>query len=158
PHQNPFDSLIAVYLVARSAERGILVKLAGEVSPDPQSGRLRASFDHLPRLPYSRLDVIFREGQRAPLINPASCGVYSTPISLSPWLDPASTNEESSPFVIKAGIGGGPCPDAGPPPFAPGANSGTLSANAGSYSPFYLHLTRTDPEQEITSYSSLLPP
>ena len=42
-------------------------------------------------------------------------------------------------------------------PSAPGAVAGTLNANAGSYTPFYLHLTRTDAEQEITSYSATLP-
>ena len=43
-------------------------------------------------------------------------------------------------------------------PFAPRANGGTLNRNAGSYTPFYLHLTRTDADQEITSYSAQLPP
>jgi hypothetical protein len=36
--------------------------------------------------------------------------------------------------------------------------AGTLNSNAGSYSPFYLHLSRTDSEAEITSYSTQLPP
>ncbi len=33
-----------------------------------------------------------------------------------------------------------------------------LNSNAGSYTPFYLHLTRQDIEQEITTYSATLPP
>ncbi len=33
-----------------------------------------------------------------------------------------------------------------------------LNSHAGSYTPFYLHLTRQDTEQEITSYSATLPP
>jgi hypothetical protein len=36
--------------------------------------------------------------------------------------------------------------------------AGTLNQNAGSYTPFDLHLTRTDAEQEITSYSTVLAP
>ena len=35
---------------------------------------------------------------------------------------------------------------------------GSLNTNAGAYSPYYLHLTRNDTEQEITSYSAVLPP
>ncbi|HXR60312.1 MAG TPA: hypothetical protein VN732_03190, partial [Solirubrobacterales bacterium] len=54
------------------------------------------------------------------------------------------------------GIGNGPCPS-GPPPFSPGATAGSLNSNGGSYTPFYLHLTREDDEQEITSYSAVLP-
>ena len=60
-------------------------------------------------------------------------------------------------MAIEAGIGGGPCPQ-GTPPFNPLASGGTLNSRAGAYTPFYLHLTRTDAEQEITHYSATLPP
>ena len=43
PRDNPFDSLIAVYLVAKLPERGIQVRLAGRIDPDPGSGRDRKS-------------------------------------------------------------------------------------------------------------------
>ena len=49
-------------------------------------------------------------------------------------------------------------PPPGAPPFVPGAKDGSVNTNAGSYSPYYLHLTRNDTEQEITSYSAILPP
>jgi hypothetical protein len=116
-----------------------------------------ASFDKLPQLPYTNLKVHFREGQRSPLATPGACGAYATGIDLSPWRAPGTVVHASSPFAIAAGIGGGPCPS-GTAPFAPQAQAGTLNSNAGSYTPFYLHLTRTDVEQEITSYSATLPP
>ena len=50
-----------------------------------------------------------------------------------------------------------PLPE-GTRPVPPQGGAGTLNSNASAYSPFYLHLTRTDPEQEITSYSAALPP
>jgi hypothetical protein len=37
-------------------------------------------------------------------------------------------------------------------------SGGSLNSQAGAYSPFYLQLTRTDGEQEITSYSATFPP
>jgi hypothetical protein len=157
PYDNPSGSLLAVYLVAKSSERGILVKVAGGLQADPQSGRLIAIFDNLPQLPYTNLKVHFREGQRSPLATPGSCGAYSTEIDLSPWRAPVTIRHTSSPFAIAAGIGGGPCPS-GLAPFAPRAQAGSINSNAGSYTPFYLHLTRTDAEQEITSYSATLPP
>ncbi len=157
PHDNPFDSLIAIYLVAKSIQRGILVKVAGQLQADPQTGRLVASFDRLPQLPYSQLRIHFREGQRSPLATPPACGPIRTDADLTPWRDASLVRHFSLPATISAGIGGGPCP-AGLAPFAPQASGGTLNSRAGAYSPFYLHLTRTDAEQEITSYSATLPP
>jgi hypothetical protein len=157
PGANPFGSLIAVYLVAKSIDRGILVKVAGELHADEATGRLTASFDHLPQLPYSQLRIHFREGQRSPLATPPACGPISTEADLTPWRGSAVVKHFSLPATIGAGVGGGPCPQ-GTPPFQPRATGGTLNSRAGAYSPFYLHLTRTDAEQEITSYSATLPP
>jgi hypothetical protein len=157
PGQNPFGSLIAIYLVAKSIERGILVKVAGELKADPASGRLTATFDKLPQLPYSDLQIHFREGQRSPLATPSSCGTISTEASFTPWRDPSVVRQQSLPAAITAGVGGGPCPS-GLAPFAPQAKGGTLNSRAGAYTPFYLHLTRQVTEQEIVSYSAQLPP
>lgn len=156
PRQNPFGSLIAVYLVAKSIQRGILVKVAGELKPDPVTGSLTATFDELPQLPYSDLRIRFREGQRSPLATPASCGKVSTEVDFTPWRGPAVAHQ-SLPAAITAGVGGGPCPS-GLAPFAPQAKGGTLNSRAGAYSPFYLHLTRRVTEQEIVSYSAEFPP
>ena len=157
PGDNPFGTLLAVYLVAKSSERGILVKVAGRLDADPESGRLTATFDELPRLPYTDLKLHFREGQRSPLATPAACGSFATEMGLSPWRAPAMVGHSTSAFTIASGPEGGTCPS-GQIPFHPQAQAGTLNSNAGSYSPFYLHLTRTDAEQEITSYSATLPP
>lgn len=157
PRTNRFGTLIALYMVAKAPERGILVKVAGRVDSDPATGRLTTTFDDLPQLPYSHFDVHFREGQRSPLATPSACGEYATEVETSPWLDPSLVLHQSSPFTIAAGVGGGPCP-AALAPFAPAASGGTANANASSYSPFFLHLTRSDDEQEITSYSATLPP
>jgi hypothetical protein len=158
PFDNPFDSLLALYIVAKAPQRGIMVKVAGQVALNQASGQLTASFDNLPQLPYSHFRVLFREGQRSPLLSPPSCGTYSTQIALHPWLAPEASLEETSPFAITAGIEGGACPNGMTPPFAPGAVGGTLNSNAGSYTPFYLRLSRKDTEQEVTSYSATLPP
>jgi hypothetical protein len=157
PYDNPFGSLIALYLVAKDPDRDLLVKLPGEVAADPASGQLVASFDQLPQLPYSHLKVHFRESQRAPLATPAACGSYATETALTPWLDPGFAFRRTTDFSLQSGIGGGACPPA-LAPFDPRAAGGTYNRNAGSYSPFYLHLTRSDADQEITSYSAQLPP
>jgi hypothetical protein len=154
--ENPFDSLLALYLIARSPQRGILVKVAGKVLADPVTGRLTASFEDLPQLPYTNLQVNLRSGQRAPLITPAACGPAATGIELLPWLGSLAPVHTATPWQIETGIGGGPCP-VGTPPFSPGITAGAVNSNVGSYTPFFLHLTRKDTEQEITSYSAVLP-
>jgi hypothetical protein len=157
PHDNPFGGLLAVYLVAKSIQRGILVKVAGELRPDPVTGSLTATFDRLPQLPYSDLRIKFREGQRSPLATPPACGQLSTEVDFTPWRNPNLTRHRSLPASIAAGYGGGPCPS-GLAPFAPQAKGGTLNSRAGAYTPFYLRLSRKVTEQEITSYSATFPP
>jgi hypothetical protein len=156
PYENPFGSAYALYFVAKAPERGFIVKIAGRLDADPGSGRLLVSFETLPRLPYSNLKLSFRAGQRAPLVTPATCGSYFTRITLSSWTDPASSTSQASNFKLLSGPGGGPCPS--DEAFAPQATAGSVNSRAGAATSFYLHLTRTDAEQEITSYSAQLPP
>ncbi|HEY2142171.1 MAG TPA: hypothetical protein VGG98_08935 [Solirubrobacteraceae bacterium] len=158
PHENPFNSLVALYIVARSPETGVLIKLAGRVTPNPVTGQLTTIFEDNPQLPFSHFNFHFREGQQAPLITPASCGTFQTKAELMPWSEPSAVLTDSSAFQITRGFDGGACPSGGAPPFHPAIQSGTLNNNAGTYSPFYLHLTRTDGEQEISGFSTDLPP
>jgi hypothetical protein len=156
PHDNPFGSLLAVYLVAKAADRGVLVKVAGKVTPDPTDGTLSAIFEGLPQLPYTELEVNFRSGQRAPLISPGSCGPAFTRIQASPWSGTAPIVAES-PSPIESGIEGGPCPGGGSPPFSPRVHAGGVNSAGGTYTPYFVRLSRADTEQEITSYSLVLP-
>jgi hypothetical protein len=154
--ENPFDSLIAVYLVAKAPERGLVVRMAGRIDPD-SAGNLVASFDNLPQLPYTDLDVGFRAGQRSFLITPAACGPARTQIEITPWADALPATSAVSDSAIETGVGGGPCPPPGSPPFSPGAIAGAVNSNVGSYTPYFVHLSRQDTEQEITSYALVLP-
>jgi hypothetical protein len=156
PYDNPFGALVGVYLVARAAERGVMVKLAGQIQPDPGDGTIVATFEDLPQLPYSKLLVRFRDGQRSPLASPGECGPQRTGIELTPWVDPAQVFVKDDMFALVKGQGGGPCPQF-PAPFEPKASSGTSNRSAGFPSSFFLRFTRTDAEQEITSYSTQLP-
>jgi hypothetical protein len=156
PYDNPYNALVGIYMVARASERGVMVKLAGKVEPDLADGSLVATFDDLPQLPYENLVIRFRDGQRSPIASPPSCGIQMTKIALAPWVDPDRAYTKDDPFALTKGIGGGACPRA-TLPFAPSAHSGTSNRHSGFYSPFFLRFTRTDAEQEITSYSTQLP-
>jgi hypothetical protein len=158
PYDNPFDSLLAVYMVAKAPERGILVKQAGKVELDPDSGQIRTTFDDLPQVPFETFEVNLFEGDRAPLVMPSQCGSYPIETTFFPWHasdpDNPQPNEivtETSFFTVDQG-----CPS-GPPPFNPGFVAGTADNSAGSYSQFNLRLTRTDEEQEFKTFAMKLP-
>ncbi len=158
PYENPFNSLVALYVVAKNPETGVLIRLAGKVTPNPVTGQLVTTFADNPQLPFSHFNFHFREGQQAPLITPAACGTYETHAQLTPWAEPLTSITDASSFQITSGVGGGACPSGGVPPFAPGIQSGMQNNSAGAFSPFYLHLTRTDGEQYISGFSTDLPP
>lgn len=156
--ENPFDSLIALYFVLKDPQLGIVVKLPAKVEPDPRSGRLVATLDDVPQLPFSRFRAHIRAGKRAPLVTPPRCGSYAARAVFTPWADPSRTVLTSTAFEISSGVGGSPCPADGPPPFSPGFEAGSSSNSAGSFSPFGMRLSRSDGEQGMTKLSVILPP
>jgi hypothetical protein len=158
PFDNPSNSLLGLYIVARAQERGILIKQAGKVAPDPKTGQLITTFDGLPPLPYSDFKLHFREGGRAPLVTPPACGSYQAVAKLTPFSIPDRPVSVSGDFKIEGGVNGGPCPPGGAPPFKPDFEAGSNNNNAKSYSPFYMRLQRHDGEQDMTKFSSILPP
>lgn len=153
--ENPFDSLLAIYLVTRSPKRGLIVRLAGEVKADRHSGNLNAVFDGLPQLPYTDLELDLKQGQRPFLVSPPACGALLTQVTMTPWAG-AGPKSAAIPSVIDRGYDDGACPQ-GTPPFAPTAITGGVNAQVGTYTPYFVRLSRRDNEQEITSYSLLLP-
>jgi hypothetical protein len=175
--EHPGGSLLALYIVAKEPQRGILIRSAGKIEPNPVTGQLVTTFERqpsiaggaaqagLPQQPFSRFALEFRPGATAPLISPPTCGSYGTQAVLTPWSEnengeivspPRSTASE--PFQVTQGTGEGPCPSGGVPPFKPQVISGTDNNAGSTYSPFYLRILRQDGEQEITRFSTTLPP
>ena len=100
--ENPFGSLVAVYLEAEDSKAGVLFKVAGQVSLDPVTGQITAVFPEDPQLPFSELDVHFFGSDRAPLTTPAYCGAYTTVGSFVPWSGNAPVGSSST-FDIDSG-------------------------------------------------------
>lgn len=158
PFANPFGKLIAVYMLARLPDRGLIVKSQGRIEPDPGTGRLVATFDQLPRLLYNHFALTLREGQRSALLSPPACGTYGAGLDVASWAEPTLFTHTSSYFLITRGDGPAPCPSGGAPPFSTELLAGSMTATAGAFAPFYVRMSRSDAEQEITSYSATLPP
>jgi hypothetical protein len=158
PHENPFNSLLAAYVIARAPSRGVLVKQAGEVRADPSTGQLTVTFDRLPPVPYSSLESRLREGPRAPLITPQTCGEYRTVAKLYPYSSPSSVVERTVPFRITSGANGGACASSEAQlPAKPTLEAGSTSPLAGAYAPFVFRIKRADGEQRISAVTATLP-
>jgi hypothetical protein len=158
--ENPFGSLLAIYIVVDDPTTGVLVKLAGKVEPDPQTGRLTAVVDDNPQLPFSELRTHFFSGNRATLRTPAICGTTATSAELTPWSAPQSgpAAAPSAPFTISVAANGGSCPTSpGAEPDHPVFSAGSTDPLAGAYAPFVLKASRADGDQPITRVNVTLP-
>jgi hypothetical protein len=147
---NPFNSLLAVYMVAEDQERGVSVKVAGRVTPDPATGQLVAVFDDNPQLPFDSLHLRFNGGDRAPLVNPSSCGVHTSHAELESWSRPGAPVASDSSFSVT-----GNCARGGQ--FTPALEAGVTNPVAGKASPFTLRVTRPDGQQNISTIGATLP-
>lgn len=155
---NPFGSLLALYMVIRDEELGILIRQSLKVEPDSRTGRLTTQVRDVPQLPFSRFDLHFRDGQRAPLITPATCGDYEITADLTPYAEGVAPVHRTAGMEISAGAGGGGC--ASGAAALPGTRSfaaGTVDSSAGAYSPFVLRVERPDGSQQISQLSATLP-
>jgi hypothetical protein len=150
-HDNPFNSLIAGYIVVNDPRTGVVVKIPGEIRPDERTGQLTGLFENNPQFPFSELKLHFKGGSRGALATPQSCGGYSTASALTPWSAPDSgpVAAPSDSFTISSGCVSG---------FSPEFSAGTTSTHAGSYSPFVLSFSRSDTDQELSGVTISLPP
>lgn len=160
PHDNPFNSLLALYIAINDPQTGVNLKLAGEVHADPQTGQLTTSFAENPQQPFEDFKLNFFGGAGAALRTPGACGTYSTTSVLTPWSAPESGSPAtpSDTYSIAKEPGGGACPSsAAAEPNSPSFDLGTEAPIAKAYSPLLLHLRREDGSQEITQLSATLP-
>jgi hypothetical protein len=144
---NPFRSLVALYIVAKGP--GFWVKLSGRVDLDPVTGRVTTTFDNNPQLPFSHLRVALRGGSQAALATPPACGTYTTHTEITSWASDTPVTADT-PFTVdeRCGARG----------FTPSLSAGTANPLAGADSPFSLTLTRPDGEQYLQSIETSLPP
>jgi hypothetical protein len=157
---NPFGSLLAIYIVVDDPQSGVVVKLAGHVVADPNTGQLTTTFDNNPQLPFSDLKLDLFGGSRAALATPTTCGAFPTTSALTPWSAPASGPDAtpSDSFTINSGPNGTRCAsDLAQLPFGPTFTAGTLNPAAGAFSPFSLTLSRVDQDQALAAVSVRTP-
>lgn len=162
PQQNPYESLLAAYIVLEG--EGLIIKLPGRIEADPVTGQITGKFLENPQTPFEDFRLNFFSGARGDLRTPAVCGTYETTSSLTPYSAPESgpPAEPRSEFETTAGPGGegSPCPTSSPSelPNTPTFRAGTESPEAGRFTPFSLRLAREDGSQEFSRIETTLPP
>jgi hypothetical protein len=131
---------------------GVNVKVRLNLQANPATGQLTSVAEEIAQLPFSELKIRLNGEPRAPLDNPATCGPATTTADFSTWAAPGSTPEgvfmpgladvTPSSFYDVQGC-------ASPPGLAPGFVAGTVTPNAGKFSPFTLNISRKDREQYV---------
>jgi hypothetical protein len=148
---NPFGSTLGAYVVVHDPVTGILIKIAGEFLPNPNTGQMTAVFDENPDLPFSNLELHFFGGPRAELATPEHCGTFTTATALSPYS--LETGEEPTlafnNFAINEACPGG---------FNPAFTAGSQNLQAGAFTPFVVSFERHDSDEELSDLSVTLPP
>jgi len=159
PFANPFGSLLAVYLTVDDPQTGVVAKLAGKVEADPITGRLTTRFEENPELPLEDARVHLFGGPRGALRTPPACATYTSNARMTPWSAPNGLDvDRSDSFAIRRAPDGGPCPASAPTaPNRPSFLAGTISAQAGAYSPFVLKLAREDGSQNLGGFEATMP-
>jgi hypothetical protein len=150
---NPFGSLVAMYIFAEDPVSGVVLRLAGEVKLS-ETGRILATFDNTPDLPFEDLKLHFFGGPRAPLSTPSRCGAHTTAASFTPWSGhpPAA---RSPTFAITSGPNGSPCSN--PIPFAPSLTAGATNIQADAFTPFTTTMSRQDGNQNLAAITLHMP-
>lgn len=128
---------------------GITVRLIGTVVPDPGTGQLTAVFDDNPQLPFSDLELQFKDGPNAVLASPLSCGQHGGVTAFDPWSGTPTVN--ASTLLDVTGCSNGF-------PFEPTVAASTASTTAGAYTPLSLGLGRNDGSQTLGDLGITLPP
>lgn len=149
-NENPFHSLLAGYIVVDDPTTGVVIKLPGKIDTDPQTGQITGTFDNNPQLPFTDLKLHFFGGPRGDLATPEGCGTYTTTSDFSPWSTPWS-GPDATPtdsFQVNTGCVSG---------FAPAFDAGTMSPQAGTFSPFTLSFSRDDNEEGPAGLTVSLP-
>jgi hypothetical protein len=134
-------------IVLSDPERGLLIKLPGQVQVNAQTGQVETTFAENPELPVSGISLNLKAGPRAPLVTPTECGTYVASYRMTAWSGQVATG--TSPMVVNQ--------NCGPRGFSPSLSAGTINPVAGAYSPFTLRLTQGDGQQNLSALDVSLP-
>lgn len=159
-----------ILVEAKEPNEGVAVRLVGNTAANPVTGQLTTTFDEqevgplagklprgLPQAPFESV-VLHFDGSKAVLTSPPTCSTAETTGQMEPWARPGTQVPVSSKFTLSSDPGGGTCPTTlAARKFAPSYTAKTNSSKAGKYSPFVVHIGRSDGQQELKLVNVTLP-
>ena len=147
-----------IFIHVTSIRYGVNVRLIGKVFPNLKTGQLTAVVDENPQATFSSFKLRLNGGPKGTLTTPGICGPNTTTTEMTPWSGHSDKNTPTSSFTLTSDPSGGSCPKTlAERPFAPSYTAASGSTQAGSYSPFRVHIGRPDGQQELKVVNVTLP-
>jgi uncharacterized repeat protein (TIGR01451 family) len=140
--------MLRLWLSIRNEQLGVSAKLPGSTVADPQTGRLTATFDNNPRLPFDKLEVDLKTGAKGVLATPQDCGITAAKSTLTPWSGTAPVDQITDSQI------GGDCAEKFTPQLSAGNSDNTARGQGGTYS---FKFSRQDGEQWLRGLTAKLP-
>jgi hypothetical protein len=159
-----------ILVEAKSVAEGIVVRLVGNVKANKATGQLTGVFtdqltgqfagklpEGLPQVPFESVKISF-DASKQVLTSPPTCSAANTTGQMEPWARPGSSVPVGASFTLSSVPGGGSCPTTlAERKFAPGYEAASSDTLAGAASPFRVHITRPDGQQELKGVDITLP-
>jgi hypothetical protein len=139
--------MFRVFMVVRDDERGVMVKLPGQLRADAATGQLTATFADNPQMPVSHIRIVLKDGPRAPLATAIDCRAQRFGATFASWAGHTRQSDADVLMACPAGSGG----------FTPSLTAGTLGSAAGGSSPFALSIVKPDGNVAVNGLSMVLP-
>jgi hypothetical protein len=160
--------LFRILIEAKNKDEGIAARLVGRVKANKTTGQLTAEiYDDLsgeftdqppglPQVPFEEIRLQF-DGAKNVLTSPPVCSSTGTSL-FEPWARPGEMKPVDSTVTLTTDPNGGPCPQTmAERKFAPSYKAATDSTKARAYTPFRVHIGRTDGQQELKLVDVTLP-
>ncbi len=119
------------------------------------TGRVSASFDNIPDLPWTNLTVVMNTGDRALMTNPTGCGPQTVSADLTPNTTGGGTVTRTDSYTTDYDGLGGACP--GSDPFSPTFDVSVTDTDASAHPDVTLTVTRGDKQKKLRKVKFSLP-
>ncbi|MGC1167229.1 MAG: hypothetical protein WA862_14100 [Solirubrobacterales bacterium] len=146
-----------IFINPRSDRYDVDVRLIGNVKANRTTGQLTTALLENPQVPFESVKLKFDQGKGV-LTSPPTCANQEASTTQEPWARLGTSVTRSASFTVSTDPNGGPCPQTlAQRKFTPSYTAKSDSAKAGAYSPFRVHIGRTNGQQELKLVNVTLP-